>query len=351
MRCVPLLIIALVFCVVTAVSVEYVQVYFPPRTVCWNDLIAETIGSVLGLGLYFSIRKKISGWSYTLNHSGKNARKLALALYAAGYLVLSLFPFDFLLSLNELHWKLATNMVAPFVADNGCSQIISCVTKLGAEVIATLPFGFLLASIRPRYSVVIAAMLGAALGITIEFLQFFLASGISQGASVLTRAFGVALGWQLTARIGALQFEENRIYMRRIIIILALPYVALVAVLNGWQTHGWVGLEQGLHRLNVLGFLPFYYFYYTSEANATASLLVQAAMYAPVGVACWIWRPQKGVYGAAILAALIALCVETGKLFVVSQHPDPTDIIIAAGGGAPPPHQRQGWGRGQGGGI
>ncbi len=327
---IPLLIIALLLCIGTAVLIEFTQVYFPPRTVCWNDMIAETIGSVIGFCLYFSIRKNLTGMVGTLNNGGENARRLALALYTTGYLVLSLFPYDFLLSRNELHWKLSTNMVAPFIADNGCTRMIICVTKLGAEVLATLPFGFLLALVKPRYSVVIAAALGAALGLTIELLQFFLASGISQGASILTRALGVALGWYLGTRVDSLKLEETRTYLRWILIILALPYMALVAAFNGWLTHDWLSLASGLHRINLLNFLPFYYYYYTSEAVATASLLVQAAMYAPIGVAYWVWWPEKGGGGAASIAALLALGIETGKLFVADKHPDPTDIIIAA---------------------
>jgi VanZ family protein len=42
-------IIILVFCLALAVAVEFTQLFFPPRTVSINDLIAEALGSVIGI--------------------------------------------------------------------------------------------------------------------------------------------------------------------------------------------------------------------------------------------------------------------------------------------------------------
>lgn len=328
------LIFALIVCVGAATGIEFTQVYFPPRTVSWNDLIAEMLGSIGGIVLFFLFARKLDGLRNVFTSNHQNAKYLVLALYAAGYMVLSLFPFDFLLSLDELRWKFSTDLVAPFLAGNGCTHLISCVAKLGAEVLVSIPLGFLLVLIKPRVKAAGAAGFGVALGITIETLQFFLASGISQGASVLTRAAGVMLGQMLAPGTGKLQFKIAQSYLRWFTALGVLPYLALLATLNGWATHDWLNLETGLQRLEVVRFLPFYYHYYTSETVATTSLLTQAAMYAPIGLACWIWRPKKAASEAAFLAALIALGIETGKLFVASKHPDPTDILIASASAA-----------------
>jgi VanZ family protein len=45
------LVLALLFSLTLAVAVEFVQLHFPPRTVSLNDLLAEGIGSLLGVAL------------------------------------------------------------------------------------------------------------------------------------------------------------------------------------------------------------------------------------------------------------------------------------------------------------
>ena len=42
----------LIFSFALAVTIEFYQQFFPPRTVSQNDLIAETIGSIIGLVLW-----------------------------------------------------------------------------------------------------------------------------------------------------------------------------------------------------------------------------------------------------------------------------------------------------------
>jgi hypothetical protein len=42
--------LAWVFCAALAVGVEFLQLFFPPRTVSLNDLLAEWIGAALGVG-------------------------------------------------------------------------------------------------------------------------------------------------------------------------------------------------------------------------------------------------------------------------------------------------------------
>ena len=41
--------LVLAFCLLIAISVEFTQLFFPPRTVSLNDLIAEALGSLMGV--------------------------------------------------------------------------------------------------------------------------------------------------------------------------------------------------------------------------------------------------------------------------------------------------------------
>ena len=113
------------------------------------------------------------------------------------YLTLSLFPYDFFISSAEFSQKLASDRYALLVAPVACESLPICVGKLAAETIAVIPLGLLLSMVRgkaARRPYATAAWCGLALGFVIEAVQLFLASGVSQGMSLLTRAAGMTLG-------------------------------------------------------------------------------------------------------------------------------------------------------------
>jgi VanZ family protein len=53
----PRYLAALLICAVTAVSIEFLQAFFPPRTQSINDLITELLGSGLGILVWAQGRK------------------------------------------------------------------------------------------------------------------------------------------------------------------------------------------------------------------------------------------------------------------------------------------------------
>ncbi|MGK2951977.1 MAG: O-antigen ligase family protein [Thiobacillus sp.] len=117
--------------------------------------------------------------------------------------------------------------------------------------------------------------------------------------------------------------------------VAVLPYAFGLAWLNQWFDAPWVSADAAITRLAEVRFIPFYYHYYTSEAVALVSLLFQLGLYSVVGVGIWLWRQMawhkpQGAAVPALMAVVAAAIIETGKLFVPSQHPDPSNLLIAA---------------------
>ena len=114
-----------------------------------------------------------------------------------------------------------------------------------------------------------------------------------------------------------------------------IPYVALVAAINGWFEGGWITLAAALQKLAETNFLPFYYFYYTTETVALVSLLSNVGAYLPVGVLFWLnglrnpHLPPIKAGWVGLVAALFAVVIEGGKLFLKTKHVDPTDVLLA----------------------
>lgn len=328
-------------CVTLAIAVEFTQIFFAPRTVSLNDIIAETIGSGIGIAVWLYAGERLIGLWGEVKQGGRHAAHAFIALYTFAYLALSLFPYDFLVSSTELMEKLGNSGFTAYFVSQSCGGSLSCSGKLLAEVLVVAPLGMFMGMVAApgtRPSLWRAFVWGALLGVVIEGLQAFLASGISQGASIFTRGTGMALGLviYILFRKEWLDKYGTRI---KIAVLLALPlYLLFLLTLNGFfgsrLESPWVAYA----KLQEVHFLPFYYHYFTSETQAMYSLLVHAGAYAPIGLAVWIFRngqrERTSLWLPALAAAVVAIAMETMKLFLSGKKPDPTDGLIAAAAAA-----------------
>lgn len=322
-----------------AVGIEFTQMFFPPRTVSLNDLVAELLGTAAGIAICWIWGVKLAQLAASISFGGPRAIRAAVTVYVLGYLGLSLFPYDFVVSTAELQWKLDSGAYSLFIARGACGGFFICGIKLAAEMAAVAPLGLLMGILLTRdfrrpYSV--AFVTGLVLGAAIEVAQFFLASGISQGISVATRGFGLMLGIAAHRHATPDRVRMLRQYLRPCIALAAVPYVVVLMALNGWFDARWVGVDLALANLAEVRFLPFYYHYFTTETHAVRSFVACAAMYLTVGLGAWTWSAggSPGVirgspWVAATLAAALAFILEAGKLFVPEHRPDPTNVLIA----------------------
>ncbi|NOQ14288.1 MAG: hypothetical protein GQ583_07425 [Methyloprofundus sp.] len=324
----------LAYSLTLAVTIEFYQQYFPPRTVSQNDLIAETIGSVIGLILWFGHGKHLQKLNTYILQGGKNALLASAILYTLGYLALSFFPYDFVTSFQELQDKFTHGSDAIFISSS-CGGFLLCSTRLAVEIIITLPLGLLLAALlrghpNRRASVMI---IGFMIGVFIEIIQLFIFSGIAQGISIFTRIIGFGTGELIYKKFNTLKQLFTTVDFRKYLIIAFIPYILLLAPLNGWGFSSQSLTFSIAENFDEINWLPFYYHYYTSEAVALTSLLSIFAMYLPIGLGVWLWHYNKEKSTHKLMAVLLALSLclvmETGKLFFVGKHPDPTNLIIS----------------------
>lgn len=331
-------VLAMTLATALALAVEFTQVFFPPRTVSLNDLIAETLGSLVGVWIAWWSHRWWPALERALDPSRPRWDAAWLPALLAAVLLLGLFPFDVLVSSREISAKVASDLWGWW--SSGALQqsgLLAWTARWLAEVVITVPLGLLWA--RSQHlnarsglvAVLVPGLLaGAVLGVFVEVGQFFVASGVSQGASVLSRSLGWAAGawlWLVLARQGGLEWGAT---LRRYALHLGLLHVLLVMLLSGWWSSAWRTAPEAWARLasGEVRFLPFYFHYYTSEAVALQSLLSTALLYAPIGLLAWALRLAPRM--AALWAGVLALVVEAGKLFPEGARPDPTNVAIAA---------------------
>ena len=327
------LIASVTFSFLLAISIEFAQLYFPPRTVSLNDLIAEFLGAILGAGLAFlwidRFRSLLTSFKEV---SHDRLLTYLLEFYAFFYIAFSIFPFDFIVSAEELEWKLHSDSWGWLIAsDFAKASIVTSLAKLIAEVVAVIPLGVLWARICPEgkdKTELRSIRIGMGLGLSIEIVQFFLFSGVSQGLSILTRTFGMYAGALIWSRRKYISFNRLAGSVQRYAIVVVIAYLFLLILVSGWFEHRWTNFETAIQVFSETRFLPFYYHYYTTEQAALLSMTAVAMMYAPVGMLTWGTRKTPAVMAFAI-SAILAFGIEASKLFLEGLHPDPSNLLIA----------------------
>lgn len=305
---------------VLATAVEFAQLQFPPRTVSQNDLYAELLGAALGVLL----APRVHGWIGRAAQAwGRDAGRLAqvlLAGYAVAYVLYAFFPYDLLLSRSELAAKLASPMWGWLLAWPDEASPLRVTLQVIAEVAMTVPIGLALR----RWSPARGLLAGLLLGLVIEIAQLFIASGVSQGLSVLSRGLGVAIGAALAGQgIGLPAF---RLWLHRHRRPLLLGYLAMLLAIT-FGRFRWGGWDRAWQNWQELQWLPFYYHYFTTEAAALTSLGATVLMYAPLGALAWARHVSPGA--AALVAVLLATPIEALRLFMADTRPDPTNVLLA----------------------
>lgn len=323
------------FCMLVAFGVEFAQIFVEPRTVSQNDLIAEGIGSAIGVGLFVFLGSQLVWLWRGLAHGGRRSITAMALVYLIAFVLLSMFPFDFVLSPEEFRWRLASDNQGWLLAGS-CGGSMRCIAGLIADALVVVPLGVLFGILRPRMTWQRAFLIGTVAGLVLELSQLLLASSVSQGLTALMRGQGLIIG----VLLGQYWVREGSGHLAYrlwpLVPIGLLPYLLIVQAVNGWMSGDYASLAGVRENLSEMIWLPFYHHYFTTETNAMASLLAQGLVYAPVGIALWLRqaaRLGRGGQGwlVALLAAGLSLIMEFGKLFLEGlHHPDLTNPLIAA---------------------
>jgi len=320
------------FSAALAPTIEWAQVFFPPRTVKLNDILSEWLGSLLGLALAARYASAFLRLLSAFGPDPQRLRRRLLDAYALVYLGFSLFPFDLMLSWSDWEGKLHSNHWGWLLAGafpGGWRVLLQGL----AEILLTVPLGVWLVrlSVLTPTHYLTAALFGLLMGAGIEVAQFFLYSGMSQGASAVSRALGVCGGVALYPH-GHLSADQLRGFVKRYWQPLAPVYLFALLFINHWWGGRWRGWGFAAAQWAQVNFVPLYYHYYAGEAQALLSLLVVGASYAPLSLLGWAyrWRCSR-VLGATLV--LVAV-VEGGKLFLQPGLPDPSNLWLACAANA-----------------
>jgi VanZ family protein len=326
---VPGVVLALLLCLTVVFAVKYAQLFFPPRTVSLNYIVAQSLGVCIGTVAFPMIHAKAP----VLAALDDRARlKLLLDLSIAGFVAFALFPFDIVLSASDLTERLSelarSLMAQPWPERSTVMRGILA----AAAVASAIPVGMRLAMRRDKPSLPRVALVGTGWMLLLLAVSALMLSTNASLATLALRVLGLVAGASVLRWLQSQDLERGRLALARLVPLLAVAYLLLLAYVQDLLQPHWRTPAEALAELDPRAMLPLWHYYIVTKVHAAQDLAAHAAMYAPIGVMAWLraGHGRGGAWKVGLLAALLALFVEAARGLLPGREPDPDAVIVAA---------------------
>lgn len=327
-------------CAALATSIEFTQLFFPPRTVSQNDVLAESLGGIIGVLLQIRWGALVENGLLSLWQHESRARRIDRLLY--GYLALllifNIMPLDLTISPADLYHKWSAGRIVLISFGIASKNWSEPVYGLITDVLVWIPAGMLWA-IHGSGTLATVIRRGLVAGLIIEILQIFIYSRITDATDVLCAGLGTALGALWMRRFyatGRLATIPSRLW-----ITLWVLWAASILILFWYPFNFQINPATPFDKQVLSSFhLPFLTYYQGSEYRALNELLRKTGFFIPGG-ALWMLmmhtvRPAFSLRGlmfsGALVTAGIATLVELGQLYLPSKVADVTDWALECTG-------------------
>jgi len=265
------------------VAIELLQVWFPPRTVSWNDIVSGWVGALTGSCLWIAVGQRLVDFLRQLfGISGFEERLLAVSFFGClAALFYSVYPLDLVLSVNEWQEKIRLGRVQWGLVPQYLGTF-EWVQGLVVSAIRMVPFGIAALYFRSKSSRWLWVLL---MGMLLEVLQLPFFSKYSTPSDVIAGWCGGALALSLVSsnRLFALLDRSPWGW-----IALAWSIILGVAFLGRFER--WVVDAAELQQRWADFFTyPLLRYYYTSEYSALTNLAGKILSFNVLGglIACF----------------------------------------------------------------
>ena len=353
---------------------EFTQLWFPPRTPISSDIVAQTMGSLIGIGLWMAVGQALTDWirSYRLGRRRGTPLEWLLQAYLVAFLIHSLMPLDLTISVTQLAHKYREGRVL-LVPFSHFQWDWASFAQVLAGAGAFVPIGLLAATWltpghRPVRSAGAALVLGMAVVVGVELGQMLVYSHLVDTSDLITGTVGVVVGIALarrwTTEAGAVAAGGGSEPTG----VAAGPAGrGASGVKRGSSARGWLSLGLALGYSLVLvymmcapldltrdlselkaryqGFfrLTFLRLYSASPQDLLFDTVKKTLFFAPLGgllamaVTAWPLPPpirRLFLVLAVLAAAAVGLFIEMLQVFSATHGPDFTDVVVYTMGAA-----------------
>jgi VanZ family protein len=321
--------------VALVLAIELLQVWFPPRTVSQNDIIAGWIGSVLGVLAWLIAGRwlvRLVERFGQLEHITDRLHWVSLAAMAL-CLAYSVYPLDLVLSQEELRYKWEAGRIQLALSFHAMFTL-EVLKGISLSLLRAFPFGVWF-GLRGNKRLPLLEIV--ALAVALELIQIPVFSKYvscwEMGGGVLGGVVGfLAVRWY---PLWGLLLRQPGLWLTGAVFWTGLIVVAL----NG-RFAGIIHSTE-LIRERWAGFFtpPLLRYYYSSEYAALSNIAGKAGLFAVLGflVAGTAWSGTGRVsarpfwIGFAISAA-VGLVLEVAQVYMSPLIADASDVAIYVAG-------------------
>ena len=323
---------ALVVCAATILLIKYLQLYFPPRTVTLNYILAQTTGAVLGCCACavwnMRIAKPVGG------RDPVSTLVLALRLYTGALLVFLLMPLDFALDATDLRAQFLRLPATLFSLPGSERPLLLRLILIVVASAAFIPVGMLLTFVhngayRVRRGLAAVVGLGIMLTTGVYLLTALVISAFPVMPAILYRTGGIVVGAILIRWLTRQDGSALRHSLRRLVPWLVPPYLGCVLLANHLLSLHWQSVAEAVAHAYPLGLLPLFDYYIVTKAEAAKNLIGHAALYCPIGGLLWLRYGNKTAGAAFIVAAALSFMVEVGRYLRPGLEGDINAVFVA----------------------
>ena len=332
-------ILVLGLCLGLGIGIEFIQIYFPARTVSQNDVFAQAFGALCGVVVWTAGRARFSRAYDAWNAAASVHGRLTTFLwyYVIFLVIYSVLPLDLTISPGELYqkWKLGRIELNPFRFDAG--QWAKTLADIATDSLTWVPIAVLVYLRVSTRAIAIAAVVGLAAAF-VEFAQLFVFSRYSDLRDVLVAmvsALPVALVMRKfaskrrqTSLSGHTRLLDGRAPTRGTGTMLSICgcWLMLLAGLYWYPYEFSFSVEAARAGIESLFSVPLGSYYTGSEYNALSQALRRIFLFAPFGLVFALYG--RSLWLALLFGALANLMLECVQLFQAHKYFDLGDLLF-----------------------
>jgi VanZ family protein len=328
----PAAIGALLICATTILAIKYLQLFFPPRTVTLNYIVAQGVGAMIGVAVFAVWNSRIEPSAGRRNPVA--ALVLVLRLYVVALLIFLLMPLDFALNAEDFRAqveRLPDTMLA--LPGAGRPAAVRAIV-LGMAAAAFVPVGMLLVFVktgiyRVQRGLGAVTALGLAFTTGIYLLSTLVMGATPTLASIPLRTVGILMGAVALRGLVRQDMTRLRQRLRGLVPWMIPPYLLALLLVNRLLSLHWLTPHDAIANANQLGMLPLYDYYIVSKAAAASNIVGHALLYLPIGAALWLRDGGERGGRAFVLAALLSFGIEAGRYFRPGLEGDINAVAVA----------------------
>lgn len=186
-------------------SLEFLQLWFPDRSVSGNDIVAETLGAAVGVSLWLFAGQALTDWlrSHTADRRPKSRIDRLLEDYFVLLAILSVWPLDLSISVSDLAEKYQRGLISIVPFSGGMESAYAMLGGIAQYIpLGVLAATWLTPAKRPVRPLATSVVLGVLVVAAIEMARLLVLPRFTSTDHVIFGTLGVALGAGIASWLG-----------------------------------------------------------------------------------------------------------------------------------------------------